>query len=33
VVADEILHHNKGGAMGNERMEEGMEGSSGFNKI
>jgi hypothetical protein len=33
VVADEILHHNRGSAMGNERLEGGMEGSSGANKI
>jgi hypothetical protein len=32
VVADEILHHNRGSAMGNERLEGGMEGSSRANK-
>ena len=32
VVADEILCHSRGSVMGNERLEGGMEGSSGFIK-
>jgi hypothetical protein len=33
VATYEILFHNRGSAMGNERLVEGMEGSNGTKKI
>jgi hypothetical protein len=32
VVVDEIFHHSRGSAVGNEILDGGMEGSSGANK-